>query len=218
VYHKADISVIDDALSAVDAHVAQVLFNRCIVEEMVQNQKRSVVLVTNAIQYLNHEAVARIFVINDGRVVEQGSYKELANKKGSLFAKFVAVVNETGIGPGELQEAGVSLDEVDSAEEALNVIQERLSNAKRRSSISVKADTKETPSKQLEMTEEARSVGHIKPEVYLAYARAAGGIYGKSSPLGAMHPILYRLTISRHSVPFLVTGLYAAVECEWFSS
>lgn len=172
--------MIDDALSAVDAHVAQVLFNQCIVEELLQKQGQSVILVTNAIQYLNHEKVSRIFVLNDGRIVEQGSYNELTKRKDSLFAKFVAVVNETGLTPGELQETGISLDEADTPEKVVTVVQERLSIAKRRSSTKVDAKPQK---KLIDMTEEARSMGHVKLEVYLTYARAAGGIYGKCSPL-----------------------------------
>lgn len=189
VYHRADISVIDDALSAVDAHVAKSLFDQCLVEELLENQGQSVILVTNAIQYLNHEKVSRIIVLSDGRVAEQGSYRELIKRKDSLFAKFVAVVKETGIGPGELQETGIYLADVGSAEEGVAEVKERLSTAKRRSSF--KPDTKATAvSKALDTTEEARSVGHVKLEVYATYAKAAGGIF----------------------VPFLITLMFASVE------
>ena len=65
VYHNSDISLIDDALSAVDAHVAKHLFNQCILDEMLSSKdgkRRSVILVTNALQYLSHPRVNKIVV------------------------------------------------------------------------------------------------------------------------------------------------------------
>jgi ATP-binding cassette subfamily C (CFTR/MRP) protein 1 len=108
VYHQADITLIDDALSAVDAHVAETLFEQAIVKELMSKNssedKRSVILVTNAIQYLNHERVDRIVVIEDGEIVEQGSYKELAGDSNSKFSRFLTVVEETGVSEDDMGE------------------------------------------------------------------------------------------------------------------
>ena len=101
VYHAADISLVDDALAAVDAHVANHLFEQCIAGELLGDStgnnsggKRSVILVTNALQFLSHPRVDRIVVIREGRVAEEGSYNELANASGIFapFRCFIAIV------------------------------------------------------------------------------------------------------------------------------
>jgi ABC-type multidrug transport system fused ATPase/permease subunit len=188
VYHHADISLIDDALSAVDAHVAKHLFHQCIVEELL-TEKRSVILVTNALQFLSHPRVDRIVVLSDGRVAEQGSYQELANKPNSLFARFLTVIDETGIKPTvstDDQSFSSQDDEGSQAEvtmkdegdlEVTTPVKERVSTTggasgtppPRRESVEVQ--------KTMLMTEEARSIGHVGMDVYLSWAVAAGGYW-----------------------------------------
>ena len=71
VYHDADIYLLDDPIAAVDAHVGKHLFQQCIVNELLLNRSRSkttnkkssVILVTNAIQYLSDPHVDKIIVL-----------------------------------------------------------------------------------------------------------------------------------------------------------
>ncbi|KAK3753079.1 hypothetical protein QZH41_019291, partial [Actinostola sp. cb2023] len=72
VYSDADIFLLDDPLSAVDAKVGQRIFDKCICGEL---SGRLRVLVTHQLQYL-HGANC-IVVMKDGYVDFQGSYKEL---------------------------------------------------------------------------------------------------------------------------------------------
>ena len=174
VYHQADITLIDDALSAVDAHVAEHMFEEAIVKELFSNRsdasmdKRTVILVTNAIQFLKHERVDRIVVIEDGEIVEQGSYEELAGNSSSVFSRFLSIVEETGVKQDDMGEVvhgdvPVSSEEVD-----------------KRHSFNhgtLVKDEKEVLKPQKLMTEEARAEGHVSFDVYLAWFKAAGGIY-----------------------------------------
>lgn len=59
VYSSADIYLMDDPLSAVDAHVGRHIFSRCIAGPMMQRATR--VLVTHQLQYLH--AVDNIIVL-----------------------------------------------------------------------------------------------------------------------------------------------------------
>ena len=104
VYHQADVTVLDDPLSAVDAHVAHHLFQQAICGALLDsssssnsNKKRSVVLVTNALQHLSHPAVTRIVVLRQGHLVEQGTYQELASNPQSVLAQFLQVIQETSV-------------------------------------------------------------------------------------------------------------------------
>jgi ATP-binding cassette subfamily C (CFTR/MRP) protein 1 len=166
VYHQADITLIDDALSAVDAHVAEHLFEKAIAGELMSKtdgpSKRSVILVTNAIQYLNHGRVDRIVVLNEGEIVEQGTYKELAGDSASAFSRFLAIVEETGVSEedmGGLEGEGAHGTPVTFKRRASSVTEP------------------EVLKPQKLMTEEARATGHVDWDVYKSWFKAAGGLY-----------------------------------------
>ena len=99
VYHQADISLIDDALSAVDAHVAKHIFDEAIVKELLSGRdgQRAVILATNALQHLSHPRVDKIVVMQGGRIIEQGTYKDLSLDQASEFSRFLKVIEETGV-------------------------------------------------------------------------------------------------------------------------
>ncbi|XP_035533961.1 multidrug resistance-associated protein 4-like [Morone saxatilis] len=72
VYQDADIYLLDDPLSAVDAEVGRHLFEQCICG-MLRNKPR--VLVTHQLQYL--KAADQILVLKEGHMVAKGTYTEL---------------------------------------------------------------------------------------------------------------------------------------------
>ncbi|XP_042312517.1 multidrug resistance-associated protein 1-like isoform X2 [Sceloporus undulatus] len=85
VYSNADIYLLDDPLSAVDVHVGKHLFEKVIGSTgLLKNKTR--VLVTHNLTLLPQTDF--IVVMEDGRITEMGSYKELLSK-GANFAKLV---------------------------------------------------------------------------------------------------------------------------------
>uniref|UniRef100_A0A8C7TRQ2 Multidrug resistance-associated protein 4 n=1 Tax=Oncorhynchus mykiss TaxID=8022 RepID=A0A8C7TRQ2_ONCMY len=72
VYQDADIYLLDDPLSAVDAEVGRHLFEQCICG-ILKNKPR--ILVTHQLQYL--QAANQILVLKEGHVVARGTYSEL---------------------------------------------------------------------------------------------------------------------------------------------
>ena len=85
VYSQSDLLLLDDPLSAVDAHVGKHIFQNVIGPEGIL-KKETRVLVTHGIGYLPQ--VDDIIVLKDGKVTEQGTYQELLQKKGA-FAEFL---------------------------------------------------------------------------------------------------------------------------------
>lgn len=57
-------------------------------------KKSSIILVTNAIQYLSNPKVSKIIVLDRGSIAEVGSYSELSARPDSLFASFLSVLDE----------------------------------------------------------------------------------------------------------------------------
>ncbi|KAJ6245302.1 multidrug-resistance like protein [Anaeramoeba flamelloides] len=76
VYSNKDILLLDDPLSAVDAHVGKHLFDKCIKSDLLKS--KTVLLISHQIQYLPQSDY--IIVIDDGKIIDQGTYQELINK------------------------------------------------------------------------------------------------------------------------------------------
>lgn len=85
VYCDSDVYLLDDPLSAVDAHVGKHIFENVIGPKgLLKNKTR--LLVTHAISYLPQMDV--IIVMSGGKISEMGSYQELLARDGA-FAEFL---------------------------------------------------------------------------------------------------------------------------------
>ncbi|CAI9114290.1 OLC1v1014975C1 [Oldenlandia corymbosa var. corymbosa] len=83
VYRDADIYLLDDPFSAVDAHTGATLFNDCVMSALAN---KTVILATHQIEFLS--AVDHILVMEGGHVTQSGSYKELLTA-GTVFEELV---------------------------------------------------------------------------------------------------------------------------------
>uniref|UniRef100_A0A674CYD4 ATP binding cassette subfamily C member 12 n=1 Tax=Salmo trutta TaxID=8032 RepID=A0A674CYD4_SALTR len=77
VYSNKDIILLDDPLSAVDAHVGKHIFEDCIKKTL---KGKSIILVTHQLQYL--EFCDEVLVLESGKVKEAGTHKALMKAKG----------------------------------------------------------------------------------------------------------------------------------------
>ncbi|KEH19126.1 ABC transporter-like family-protein [Medicago truncatula] len=89
VYNDADIYLLDDPFSAVDAHTAAILFNDCV---MTALRDKTVILVTHQVEFLSE--VDTILVMDDGKVIQSGSYENLL-KSGTAFELLVSAHKDT---------------------------------------------------------------------------------------------------------------------------
>jgi ATP-binding cassette, subfamily C (CFTR/MRP), member 1 len=165
----------DLILHACTAPLPEHLFERAIVGELLSqrggsSKPRSVILVTNALQFLRSPKVSRIVVLQDGRVVEQGSYSELTRKKNSVFTRILAVITESGIGSGTGTGQAQGLEKL-----ILPAVDKREANPTNGDKVTPKSPPKTGVAKT--MTEESRMTGHVGFSVYMSWARAAGGVF-----------------------------------------
>lgn len=72
VYRDADIYLLDDPLSAVDPHVANHIFDKCINGYL---KDKTVILITHQLQFIQESD--KIAVMNDGFNLVTGTYKEI---------------------------------------------------------------------------------------------------------------------------------------------
>uniref|UniRef100_UPI0037E9291E ATP-binding cassette sub-family C member 12-like n=1 Tax=Semicossyphus pulcher TaxID=241346 RepID=UPI0037E9291E len=77
VYSNKDLYLLDDPLSAVNAHVGRHIFEECIKKQL---QGKSIVLVTHQLQYM--EFCDEVLVMKDGTVLETGSHLDLMTAEG----------------------------------------------------------------------------------------------------------------------------------------
>lgn len=85
VYNDGDIYLLDDPLSAVDAHFGKHIFDKVIGPNGLLREKTRV-LVTHGVRYLPF--FDQIVVLKDGAISENGTYKELLDQ-GNEFADFL---------------------------------------------------------------------------------------------------------------------------------
>uniref|UniRef100_A0A8C9GVZ5 ATP binding cassette subfamily C member 4 n=1 Tax=Piliocolobus tephrosceles TaxID=591936 RepID=A0A8C9GVZ5_9PRIM len=88
VYQDADIYLLDDPLSAVDAEVSRHLFELCICQTL---HEKITILVTHQLQYL--KAASQILILKDGKMVQKGTYTEFL-KSGIDFGSLLKKDNE----------------------------------------------------------------------------------------------------------------------------
>jgi ABC-type multidrug transport system fused ATPase/permease subunit len=102
-YADADVYLLDDPLSAVDAHVGRHLFDACVLG-LLRSKTR--VLATHQLQYL--PAADEVLVMREGRVAERGTHAELA-ARGVDFHELVMEAGqgeEAGAAPAEANGGG----------------------------------------------------------------------------------------------------------------
>uniref|UniRef100_A0A1D1Z5A5 ABC-type xenobiotic transporter n=2 Tax=Anthurium amnicola TaxID=1678845 RepID=A0A1D1Z5A5_9ARAE len=165
VYSNSDVYIFDDPLSALDAHVARLVFDKCIKDELRQKTR---VLVTNQLHFLPY--VDRIFLVHEGTVTESGTFEEL-NSNGVLFKKLMEnagkmedQVHEMVDGENNRQnsEKPVTNGESERAEDGLVA----MNNSKK---------TKE--GKSVLIKQEERETGIVSGKVLARYKNALGGLW-----------------------------------------
>ncbi|EJD02283.1 multidrug resistance-associated ABC transporter [Fomitiporia mediterranea MF3/22] len=150
-YSDSDIILLDDPLSAVDAHVGKAILDDCLLNGPLANKTR--VLVTHALHVL--AKTDYIYTMEGGKITEEGTYQSLM-KDGKEFAR---LLEEFG--------ANEETELVDTDEDV---------DVKGDSSIKpIQSPDEKKPQQQL-MTEEERNIGAVPLTVYKKYLKYAGGI------------------------------------------
>ncbi|XP_075279640.1 ATP-binding cassette sub-family C member 2 [Opisthocomus hoazin] len=195
VYSDADIYILDDPLSAVDAHVGKYLFDHVLGPKGLL-QKKTRILVTHSISFLPQ--VDNIVVLVAGALSEHGSYSTLLANKGA-FAQFLNLYGSQEEDASEKNSTALALagDNEQSDEDIEPCVEEgpddvvtmtlkrEASIRKREFSRSLSKNStnswkkaQEEPPKKLKgqqlIEKEAVETGRVKFSMYLRYLRAVG--------------------------------------------
>ncbi|KAG0043171.1 hypothetical protein BGZ83_011761 [Gryganskiella cystojenkinii] len=176
VYFDADVVLLDDPLSAVDAHVGKYLFKNCILGALAGKTR---VLVTHQLHVLPQ--VDYVICMKDGAIVERGTFHELMQNDGEFSTLMKAhggiedveaeseeSTDEHGVSSAITAGAKKSL-EAGAGEKAEVIVSEKAEEVK-------KASGGDKPKKGL-MSQEERATGSVDGQIYKSYVQAAGGKY-----------------------------------------
>nr|DAD37246.1 TPA_asm: hypothetical protein HUJ06_007887 [Nelumbo nucifera] len=162
VYSNSDVYIFDDPLSALDAHVARQVFDKCIKDEL---RGKTRVLVTNQLHFLPQ--VDMIILVHEGMVKEEGTFEELT-KNGILFKKL-------------MENAGKMEDNVEEKKDGENHVQEKKTPAANGEinglSDNASHKNKGKEGKSVLIKQEERETGVVSWNVLMRYKNALGGAW-----------------------------------------
>ncbi|XP_050295811.1 probable multidrug resistance-associated protein lethal(2)03659 [Anthonomus grandis grandis] len=153
VYKQADIYLLDDPLSAVDAHVGKEMFEECITGYL---KNKCVVLVTHQLQYLKY--VENIYLLGHGSIEHSGSYDEI-QRAGNNFAQLLQDLKDI-----------MDDQEVEEVEEVIGEVMP----VKRIRRVSTKEVIPKEDDKDPEVVKENKESGKLDWEVYKSYFVSGG--------------------------------------------
>ncbi|TPX31925.1 hypothetical protein SmJEL517_g04837 [Synchytrium microbalum] len=164
VYFGSDIVLMDDPLSAVDAHVGRFLFENCILETLKDKTR---VLVTHQLHFVSRAEY--VIVMKGGKVAERGTFQELmdANGEFSELMKSYGGVDDKEDDVEEVIDASITAGNTAARKKSLDGALTRISDQ-------VQKTAKAGAGNGL-MVQEDKAVGAVSLKVYWAYAKAAGG-------------------------------------------
>ncbi|CAG0897047.1 unnamed protein product [Darwinula stevensoni] len=153
LYQEADIYLLDDPLSAVDAHVGRHLFNKCIMGYLKDKPR---ILVTHQLQFLQTA---------DGKVATSGTYNELL-KSGVDFTKLMAKHETSQHLEEELSSTRINRTCSNESLPSLDV-----QSYTNEGSTTKLGDKASAPT----LAEETRSRGSLSARIYWDYLKAGAG-------------------------------------------
>lgn len=170
VYSEADIVLLDDSLSAVDAYVGRRILDNCILHGPLADKTR--ILATHSLHVLDKTDF--IYVVDRGRITEQGTYavsksREFRNEVSRLTPLQDLIAN--GAVFSRLMEEYGSQEKDDEAAATGSTEKED----KVPEDAHAKQDDKTSAATPLMQVEE-RETGAVTWKVYASYFRMAGSV------------------------------------------
>ncbi|XP_027365915.1 ABC transporter C family member 5-like isoform X1 [Abrus precatorius] len=179
LYQDADIYLLDDPFSAVDAHTGSELFREFVLTALAD---KTVIFVTHQVEFL--PAADMILVLKEGHIIQEGKYDDLL-QAGTDFKALVSAHHEAIEAMdipnhSEDSDENVSLDasvmsskkSLASANDIDGLAKEVQEGSSDHKAIMEKKKAKRSRKKQL-VQEEERVRGRVSMKVYLSYMAAA---------------------------------------------
>ncbi|KAJ3115025.1 hypothetical protein HK100_001489 [Physocladia obscura] len=158
VYCDSSIVLLDDVLSAVDAHVGKAIFNDCIAGAL---KGKTRLLVTHQLHFVPQCDI--VITMKNGEISEYGTYAELMAAEGEfskLMHSYGGVTDTETESEDSVHEAAGKVIDI--------VVSEKFKRGNETSNI------EQNDGKKLVVAED-REIGSVKSSVFLSFAVAMGG-------------------------------------------
>ncbi|KAF9935900.1 hypothetical protein BGZ67_002885 [Mortierella alpina] len=169
IYSRSRHVLLDDCLSAVDAHTAEHIHAKCLTGPIMKN--RTCILVTHHVR-LCIPTAKHIVLMNNGQITLQGSVQQL-REQGTLGQ---VLEEDEEPSPDSSDNETVAENDLGSSSTIANKPKalRRKSTAKDLNAVEQPAVPAKDAQKLIQ--EETRQEGRVKWSIYMVYASAAGGI------------------------------------------
>ncbi|XP_078521976.1 ATP-binding cassette sub-family C member 5 isoform X2 [Lissotriton helveticus] len=158
LYSDRSIYILDDPLSALDAHVGNHIFNSAIKKHL---KSKTVLFITHQLQYLVD--CDDVIFMKEGCITERGTHEELMNLNGDYSAIF-----------NNLQLGETPHFEINQKKNSATVPKKPLEKGSKAGSMKKEKAVKKEDAGQLMQLEE-KGKGSVPWSVYGVYIQAAGG-------------------------------------------
>lgn len=171
VYANCDILLLDDPLSAVDAHVAKQLFNTCVLGEL---KGRIRIFVSNDPNYLAQ--CDRVLVLRNGRVIANDTFKDRKNKHIGISSLLDKNIVEAKSSQEEtVKNKQKPREKTDDAKDSDSGSDSEADHYDKAAILAEMAKYEAAVSKGGLVISEDRAIGGVAKVVYLDYVKASGG-------------------------------------------
>ena len=176
VYADTDVVLLDDPLSALDAHVAKEIFEQCFKGYM---KDKTIVFVTNRLEFV--AGADRVIMLDEGKIVADGIFEEL-RETNTLFRELVgenvSAANEDDNTTDDSGNTPSSSGNAAGTEpgSSVSVAAGGGINADERDVVKTPEKSKEADSRGKLIKVEKKESGSIGLDLILNYAKAMGGV------------------------------------------
>ncbi|XP_042506587.1 ABC transporter C family member 3-like [Macadamia integrifolia] len=185
LYHDADIYLLDDPFSAVDAHTGSHLYKECLLGIL---GSKTVIYVTHQVEFLLSADL--ILVMRDGKITQTGKYEEILSSGNDLMELVGA--HKKALADLNYVECEITLDNLTNSEEDGNIIcsEKSIQNDEEKEPKNYNTEKLVGSEGQL-VQEEKRENGGVRLSVYWKYFTAA--YKGAFVPLILLVQIFFQL-------------------------
>ncbi|XP_042482780.1 ABC transporter C family member 3-like [Macadamia integrifolia] len=187
LYHDADIYLLDDPFSAVDAHTGAHLYKECLLRIL---GSKTVIYVTHQVEFL--PSADLILVMKNGRITQAGKYEEILSS-GTDFMELIGAHKKALVDLNSFK-PDIALDNLISGEEDGNMmhIKKSIQDDEDSETKNRKTEKLVRPEGQL-VQEEKREKGEVSLSIYWEYVTTA--YKGAFVPLILLAQILFQLLL-----------------------
>ncbi|KAK4278351.1 hypothetical protein QN277_016208 [Acacia crassicarpa] len=179
LYQDADIYLLDDPFSAVDAHTGSHLFKECLLGLL---SSKTVLYVTHQVEFLPDADL--ILVMRDGKITQSGKYNDILNS-GTDFMELVGAHREALSSIKKLERKPTFKETCTTVNETDSLTEFELEENVENKDVQEEDDKGETKGQLVQ--EEEREKGKVGFEVYWKYITTAYG--------GALVPFILLLHV-----------------------